>query len=74
MRRRERDLYLVFKVLERLEHSWRPPNGGMTPTLVFRGERFVDGSYVPRFEPAEGPPPDRRGRAASHARRDFHAT
>jgi hypothetical protein len=54
MRRRESALYLVFKVVERLEHSWRPLNGGLTVmTLVLRGERFVDGIFVPRIEPEE---------------------
>ena len=47
MRRRENALYLVFKVAQRLEHSWRPLNGGLTVmTLLFGGARFVDGVYV----------------------------
>jgi len=49
MRRRENALYLVFKVAQRLEHSWRPLNGGLTVmTLLLGGARFVDGVYVPR--------------------------
>lgn len=49
MRRRENALYLVFKIAQRLEHSWRPLNGGLTVmTLLFGGARFVDGEYVPR--------------------------
>jgi len=48
MRRRENALYLVFKVAQRLEHSWRPLNGGLTVmTLLLGGARFVDGVYVP---------------------------
>jgi transposase-like protein len=47
MRRRENALYLVFKVAQRLEHSWRPLNGGLTVmTLLLGGARFVDGVYV----------------------------
>lgn len=54
MRRRDSALHLVFKVAQRLEHTWRPLNGGLTVmTLVLRGERFADGVYVPRFEPEE---------------------
>jgi transposase-like protein len=49
MRRRENALYLVFKVAQRLEHSWRPLNGGLTVmTLLLGGARFVDGVYVPQ--------------------------
>ncbi len=48
MRRRENALYLVFKIAQRLEHSWRPLNGGLTiMTLLLGGARFVDGVYVP---------------------------
>jgi len=48
MRRRENALYLVFKVAQRLEHSWRPLNGGLTVmTLLLGGARFIDGVYVP---------------------------
>ena len=51
MRRRENALYLVFKVAQRLEHSWRPLNGGVTiMTLLLGGARFVDGVYVPHQE------------------------
>ena len=48
MRRRENAaLYLVFKIAQRLEHSWRPLNGGLTVmTLLLGGARFVDGVYV----------------------------
>lgn len=47
MRRRANALYLVFKVAQRLEHSWRPLNGGLTVmTLLLDGARFVDGVYV----------------------------
>jgi transposase-like protein len=47
MRRRENALYLVFKIAERLEKSWRPLNGGLTiMTLVLAGHRFIDGVYV----------------------------
>jgi putative transposase len=56
LRRRDSALCLVFKVVQRLEHAWRPLNGGLTVmTLVLRGERFVDGIYVPRFESEEVP-------------------
>ncbi len=49
MRRRENALYLVFKIAQRLEHSWRPLNGGVTiMTLLLGGARFVDGVYVPQ--------------------------
>jgi transposase-like protein len=49
MRRRENALYLVFKVAQRLEQSWRPLNGGVTiMTLLLGGARFLDGVYVPR--------------------------
>ena len=48
MRRRENALYLVFKIAHRLEHSWRPLNGGLTiMTLLLGGARFVDGVFVP---------------------------
>lgn len=51
MRRRENALYLVFKIAQRLEHSWRPLNGGLTiMTLLLGGARFVDGVYVPAQE------------------------
>jgi hypothetical protein len=51
MRRRENALYLVFKIAQRLEHSWRPLNGGLTiMTLLLGGARFVDGVYVPAPE------------------------
>ena len=54
MRRRENALYLVFKVVQRLERRWRPLNGGLTVMiLVLRGERFVDGIYVPKVESRE---------------------
>ncbi len=47
MRRRENALYLVFKIAQRLEHSWRPLNGGLTiMTLLLGGARFIDGVYV----------------------------
>jgi transposase-like protein len=50
MRRRENALYLVFKIAQRLEHSWRPLNGGLTiMTLLLGGARFVDGVYVPQL-------------------------
>jgi transposase-like protein len=53
MRRRENALYLVFKIAQRLEHSWRPLNGGLTVmTLLLGGARFVDGVYVPAGEVA----------------------
>ena len=49
MRRRENALYLVFKIAQRLEHSWRPLNGALTiMTLLLGGARFVDGVYVPQ--------------------------
>lgn len=49
MRRRENALYLVFKVAQRLELSWRPLNGGLTVmTLLPGGARFVDGASVPQ--------------------------
>jgi hypothetical protein len=51
MRRRENPLYLVFKIARHLEHSWRPPNGGLTiMTLDLGGARLVDGVYVPPVE------------------------
>jgi putative transposase len=51
LRRRENALYLAFKVAQRLEHSWRPLNGGLTAmTLLFGGARFVDSVYVPVAE------------------------
>ncbi len=44
MRPRENPLYLVFKIAQRLEHSWRPLYGGLTiMTLVLGEARFVDG-------------------------------
>lgn len=47
MHRRGNPLYLVFKIAQRLEHSWRPPNGGLTiMTLVLGGARFVDGGLT----------------------------
>lgn len=50
MRRRENALYLVFKIAQRLEHSWRPLNGGLTVmTLLLGGARFIDGVYVPEL-------------------------
>lgn len=49
MRRRENALYLVLKIAQRLEHSWRPLNGGLTVmTLLLGRARFVDGVYVPQ--------------------------
>jgi len=49
MRRRENALFLVFKIAQRLEHSWRPLNGGLTVMiLLLGGARFVDGVYVPQ--------------------------
>ncbi len=43
----ENALYLVFKIAHRLEHSWRPLNGGLTiMTLLLGGTRFADGVYV----------------------------
>jgi transposase-like protein len=51
MGRRENALYLVFKIAQRLEQSWRPLNGGVTiMSLLLGGARFVDGVYVPRQE------------------------
>jgi transposase-like protein len=51
MGRRENALYLVFKIAQRLEQTWRPLNGGVTVmTLLLGGARFVDGVYVPRQE------------------------
>jgi len=48
MRRRDSALYLVFKITQRLELGWRPLNGGLTlMTLLLRGDRFVDGIYIP---------------------------
>ena len=39
----------MFKIAQRLEHSWRPLNGGLTVmTLLLGGARFVDGVYVPQ--------------------------
>jgi hypothetical protein len=49
MRRREDPLCLVFKIAQRLEHSWRPLNGGVT-IMVRGGATFVDGVYVPPVE------------------------
>lgn len=47
MRRRENALYRVFKIAQRIEHSWRPLSGGLTiTTLLLGGARFVDGGYV----------------------------
>ena len=52
-RRRENALYHVFKIAQRLEHTWRPLNGGLTiMTLLLGGARFVDGVYVPTSEQA----------------------
>lgn len=49
MRCRENALYLVFKIAQRVEHSWRPLNGGLTVmTLLRGGARFIDGVYVPQ--------------------------
>ena len=54
MRRRENALYLVFKIAQRLEHAWRPLNGGLTiMTLLLGGARFVDGVYVPTTDKVE---------------------
>ncbi len=51
MRRRENALYLVLKIAQRLERSWRPLNGGQTVmTLLLGGARFVDGVYVPQLK------------------------
>jgi len=37
----------------RLEHSWRPLNGGLRiMTLLLGGARFVDGVYVPTVQEA----------------------
>jgi hypothetical protein len=45
------ELYLVFKIAQRLEQSWRPLNGGLTiMSLLLGGARFVDGVYVPARE------------------------
>jgi len=39
---------VVFKIAQRLEHLWRPLNGGLTMvTLLLGGARFADGVYVP---------------------------
>ena len=47
LRVRENALYLVFKIAERLEKSWRPLNGGLTiMALVLAGHRFIDGVWV----------------------------
>lgn len=55
MRRRENPLCLVFKIAQRLEHSWRPPNGGLTiMTMVLGGARIVVGVYVPPVEEGKG--------------------
>ncbi len=39
MRRRENAPYLVFKIAQRLEHSWRPLNGGLTIMTLLLGRR-----------------------------------
>ena len=44
MGNRENALYLVFKLVERLERNWRALNGGRTVmTLLLEGRRFIDG-------------------------------
>jgi hypothetical protein len=40
-------LYLVFKIAPRVEHSWRPLNGGLTTMTLLAGSRLVDGVYEP---------------------------
>lgn len=51
MRRRENAQHLVFKLAQRLEHSWCPLNGGLTiMTLLLGGARSVDGVCVPTAE------------------------
>lgn len=62
MRRRENAPYLVFKIAQRLEHSWRPLNGGLTiMTLLLDGARFVDGVYVPRTVDGSAAEPHENG-------------
>ena len=47
MGNRENALYLVFKVVDRLGHTWRALNGGRTlMTLLFTGGGFKDGILV----------------------------
>jgi transposase-like protein len=47
MGNRENALYLVFKVVDRLGHTWRALNGGRTlMTLLLTGRRFKDGILV----------------------------
>jgi hypothetical protein len=54
MRVRENALYLVFKIVERLEQRWRALNGGTTlMTLVLAGERFEDGRLIRQPAPEE---------------------
>lgn len=48
MRRHENAQHPGVQIAQRLEHSWRPLNGGLTiMTLLLGGARFVDGVYVP---------------------------
>lgn len=55
---RENELYIVFKIVERLSIQWRVLNGGATVmSLVVAGERFVDGVLVRQ-------PPREEGRVA----------
>lgn len=47
MGNRENALYLVFKVVDRLGHTWRALNGGRTlMTLLFTDRSFKDGILV----------------------------
>lgn len=44
IRRRENAVYLVFKIIQRLNRSWRPLNGGHTiMQLLLQGAHFRDG-------------------------------
>ncbi len=73
MRRRENALYLVFKIAQRLEHSWRPLNGGLTNmTLLLGGARFVDGVYVAQTRRRCQPPDSVEERKATPITMEDH--
>jgi hypothetical protein len=58
MRRCENALYLVFKIAQRLEHSWRPLNGGLTiMTLLLGGAHLSMACTCPNRPRCR--PPDR---------------
>jgi hypothetical protein len=64
MRRRENALYLVFKIAQRLEHSWRPLNGRLTiMTLLLGGAGSLTASTYPTQRRCQ--PPNQSARPRS---------